>query len=59
MRRKQTSLRRWKARCALGRVIPAWAIAQHDLQHWFVFKQVEDCNIDAGYAIGWKRGYTP
>ena len=36
-RRKRTSLRRWKARCRIGRMIPATAIADHQLDRWFVF----------------------
>ena len=37
MRRKQISLRRWKARCRAGRIIPALAIVEHRLGRWFVF----------------------
>jgi hypothetical protein len=40
MKRKRTSLRRWKARCHLGkRAIPVQAIIEHRLTRWFVFKQ--------------------
>jgi len=35
--RTRTSKRRWKARCDLGRVIPAIAIVEHRLKRWFVF----------------------
>jgi len=35
--RKCISRRRWKARCRLGREIPAIAIVDHDLQRWFAF----------------------
>ena len=48
-RRKHTSLRRWKARCALGRMIPATAILQHRLDRWFVFAPVM-LNMDAYFA---------
>ena len=56
--RKRDSKRRWKARCAAGRMIPAIAIVDHDLQRWFVFALV-DINADMWRALGWKRGYTP
>ena len=48
-RRKHISLRRWKARCALGRMIPATAILQHQLDRWFRFKPVH-INMDAYFA---------
>jgi len=48
-RRKHTSLRRWKARCALGRMIPAIAILQYRLDRWFRFKPVH-INMDAYLA---------
>jgi len=38
--RKRTSARRWKARCRAGRVIPASAIAEHQLDRWFSFRLV-------------------
>jgi hypothetical protein len=44
-RNKRSSRRRWKARCALGRVIPAIAIVEHDLGRWFAFTPV-DVNAD-------------
>jgi hypothetical protein len=37
--RKRTSLRRWKARCAL-RPIPLTAIVEHRLDRWFVFAPI-------------------
>jgi hypothetical protein len=37
MVRKRTSLRRWKARCRLGRAIPLEAILDHKLDRWFEF----------------------
>jgi len=36
--RKRTSLRRWKRRCAIGRMIPGIAIVEHRLDRWFAFK---------------------
>jgi hypothetical protein len=36
--RKRTSLRRWKARCRVGRTIPAEAIVDYSLHRWFRFK---------------------
>jgi len=46
MRRKRTSLRRWKARCRIGRIIPAIAIVDHRLDRWFSFRHVGE-NVDA------------
>lgn len=46
MRRKRTSLRRWKARCRIGRIIPAIAIVEHNLCCWFAFEPVA-LNMDA------------
>ena len=48
-RRKRDSKRRWKARCAAGRMIPAQAIVAHRLDRWFVFKTVH-INMDAYIA---------
>ncbi len=39
--RKKTSLRRWKARADLGKVIPREAIEEHDLSRWFLFDQAD------------------
>lgn len=39
--RKRTSLRRWKARCLLGRRIPREAIENHGLTRWFLFDRVD------------------
>ena len=35
--RKRDSLRRWKARCRIGRVIPEIAIETYRLRRWFWF----------------------
>jgi hypothetical protein len=49
-RRKQASLRRWKARCRLGRPIPAWAVVEHRLNRWFKFV-CADWQRDYSFAI--------
>jgi hypothetical protein len=56
--RKRTSKRRWKRRCAIGRIIPALAIVEHRLDRWFAFALL-NVNADLWRAVGWKRGYTP
>jgi len=38
--RKRDSLRRWKARCRLGRYIPKVAIYNFRLNKWFFFDPV-------------------
>jgi hypothetical protein len=43
--KKRDSKRRWKARAAIGRDIPALAIVEHNLHRWFVFK-LPDVNRD-------------
>jgi len=43
--RKRTSKRRWKRRCAIGRIIPYFAIADFMLDRWFAFRQI-DINAD-------------
>jgi hypothetical protein len=48
--KKRTSKRRWKARCAAGRCIPALAIVEHRLARWFKFKFVS-MNSDTWVAI--------
>ena len=48
-RRKHISLRRWKARCRIGRTIPAIAILRYRLDRWFVFTPVM-LNMDAYFA---------
>jgi len=35
---KRVSKRRWKARCRAGRIIPATAIVEHRLRHWFALR---------------------
>jgi hypothetical protein len=35
--RKRTSLRRWKARCRIGRRISLEAIVNYELTRWFAF----------------------
>jgi hypothetical protein len=40
--RKRDSLRRWKKRCQLGRVIPRWAIEEYNLTRWFLFSRESD-----------------
>ncbi len=35
--RKRTSLRRWKARCRVGRWIPKEAVIEYGLTRWFNF----------------------
>lgn len=52
--RKRTSLRRWKARCRIGRLIPAMAIVEHQLTRWFVF-EMPMITLDAGTAIAERR----
>ena len=37
-RKKRVSLRRWKARCRVGRVIPRLAIVEYGLDRWFDFR---------------------
>ena len=54
MRCKRTSLRRWKARCRIGRLIPAIVIVQHRLDRWFVFERAA-VNIDASIAVMERR----
>ena len=49
-RRKRTSKRRWKKRCAIGRLIPGIAILEHRLDKWFIFRG-SSVNMDASYAI--------
>lgn len=49
-RRKRTSKRRWKKRCQLGRLIPAFAILEYKLDETFVF-QGGPVNMDAYHAI--------
>ena len=49
MRNKQVSKRRWKKRCAAGRLIPKLAIVQYRLDKWFVFIPA-NVNMDAYYA---------
>jgi hypothetical protein len=53
MRRKRVSLRRWKARCRLGRPIPYSVIADYDLNRWFVF---DDAGINADF---WRARVLP
>jgi hypothetical protein len=48
--RKRLSLRRWKARCRLGRSIPAYAIVDHRLDRWFNFKAA-NVNMDTWHAF--------
>jgi hypothetical protein len=43
--KKRDSLRRWKARCAAGRIIPAQVIVEHELGRWFHFVYA-DFNAD-------------
>jgi hypothetical protein len=43
---KRASKRRWKARCRIGRMIPATAIMEHKLDRWFRFEPV---NINADF----------
>jgi len=38
--RKRASKRRWKRRCAIGRLIPHMAIVEHRLALWFEFHLV-------------------
>ena len=35
--RKRDSLRRWKARCRIGKAVPRLAIVNYGLCQWFVF----------------------
>jgi hypothetical protein len=39
--KKRASKRRWKARCAIGRDIPALAIINHRLGRWFDFVNLD------------------
>jgi hypothetical protein len=49
--RKRDSLRRWKARCRLGRAVPRKAIVNHRLHLWFLF-ELRDVMTDYYYAKG-------
>jgi len=50
--KKRVSKRRWKARCAIGREIPAIAIVEYELTRWFKFEGVA-VNRDVGRVVRW------
>jgi hypothetical protein len=50
--KKRVSKRRWKARCAIGRLIPEHAILSYGLDRWFYFDPVGDANPDV-YRARW------
>jgi hypothetical protein len=66
--RKRTSLRRWKARCRVGRTIPAEAIVDYSLHRWFRFKLLNpltdfyvagDCLIEFDLGEMWEPSADP
>ena len=48
--RKRDSLRRWKARCLLGRAVPKLSIVEHSLDRWFSFI-LRDFNTHYYFAV--------